>query len=159
MNTSYYLKPALIGGLLTGVLSGTPLVNMGNCFCCMYVWVGSILAAYIFFKDAPFGTLGDGALVGLLSGIIAAAVNTVVSFPFMFMFWQNGSMDGRIPDEVTDALAQMPDQFARIFGMLLSPSPDLKIAAILSGFFINLPLFALIGTVGGLLGSSLFRRS
>ena len=29
------LQPALYGGLVIGVLSGLPIVSMGNCCCCL----------------------------------------------------------------------------------------------------------------------------
>jgi hypothetical protein len=39
------LQPALWGGVFIGVLSALPLVNLGNCCCCLWVLVGGGLAA------------------------------------------------------------------------------------------------------------------
>ena len=39
------LQPAFWGGLFIGVLSALPLVNAGNCCCCLWVLCGGALAA------------------------------------------------------------------------------------------------------------------
>ena len=41
------VQPALLGGLVLGVLSGLPLVNMGNACCCLWVIAGGVIAAYL----------------------------------------------------------------------------------------------------------------
>ncbi len=43
MNEQGMFKPALIGGVLLGVLSAIPLVSALNCFCC--AWVASFFFA------------------------------------------------------------------------------------------------------------------
>ena len=37
------LQPALFGGLFIGVLSALPIINLGNCLCCMWVIGGGAL--------------------------------------------------------------------------------------------------------------------
>ena len=63
------LQPALSGGLLIGVLSALPLVNVGNCCCCMWVIAGGMLAVYLRQQNTPFAvSSSEGALVGLMAG-------------------------------------------------------------------------------------------
>ena len=102
MGFTRYTKPALVGGALMGVLSALPFVNFLNCFCCAYVWGGSILATYLLFKDAAEGTLSDGALTGLLSGIIGAIVSTVVGLPVMFLMKGQMNPLDNMPLEAVD---------------------------------------------------------
>ena len=66
-----YLQPALVGGVIMGVLSALPFVAGGNLCCCLWVVSGGAIAAYLFQQNqsTPIAT-GDGALVGLLAGLI-----------------------------------------------------------------------------------------
>ena len=63
-------QPALIGGLVMGVLSALPIVAAGNLCCCLWIISGGVVAAYLLQQNqsAPV-TPGDGALVGLLAGM------------------------------------------------------------------------------------------
>ena len=59
------LQPALIGGVVNGVLSGLPVINIGNICCCLWVIVGGAVAAYMLQqkREVPINA-GDGAAVG-----------------------------------------------------------------------------------------------
>jgi len=152
MNLERYGKPALIGGAAMGVLSAIPFVNMGNCICCLYVWAGSVLAAYLLFKEHAGSTLGDGALVGLFSGICGAVVSLVISLPFTLL------MRGRFdPTEFMppEQLESIPPQ---LLEMITGGSAEFVLAAVAISFVVNLALFALIGTLGGLIGAAIFRK-
>ena len=73
------LMPALVGGAVAGVLSGIPFVN---CLCCLWAIGGGMLAAHMLTKDSPIAlTTGDGAIVGIFSGIVATIVDFFVSIP------------------------------------------------------------------------------
>ena len=80
------LVPALIGGCVMAILSNVPIVNMGNCLCCMWVILGGFIAAYLYQKDLPEGqpfNPGDGAIIGLLAGVFGALFGTLISVLFM----------------------------------------------------------------------------
>ena len=69
------LQPALYGGLFIGVLSALPLVNVGNCCCCLWVVCGGVLAVYLRQQNSPFAvTSAEGALVGLLAGLFGGVI-------------------------------------------------------------------------------------
>jgi len=84
------LQPALLGGLVIGVLSALPVINMGNCLCCLWVILGGVVATYLLQQAQPtaVGT-ADGAIVGLLAGLVGAVVGTALSIPIQ---WLMGSM-------------------------------------------------------------------
>src|SRR5690349_24929968 len=74
-------QPALLGGIAIGVLSALPVINIANC-CCAWILFGGALAAYLMQQNHPEPIqIGDGAGVGLLAGVIGAAVWLVVSIP------------------------------------------------------------------------------
>ncbi len=77
-----FTQPALIGGLVGGVLSALPLIAGGNLCCCLWIVSGGAVAAYVLQQNQslPIGP-GDGALVGLLAGVIGALVYLVLSIP------------------------------------------------------------------------------
>src|SRR5438128_10465269 len=75
-------QPALIGGVVMGVLSALPIISAGNACCCLWVVSGGVVAAYLFQQNRTTPvTPGDGALVGLLAGLVGALVRTVVAIP------------------------------------------------------------------------------
>ena len=82
-------KGIIIGGLLGGVLSIIPLVNMGNCLCCLWVILGGAVAAAIHVKgsDLPVG-LGDGTITGLLAAIPMLLIYVVIGLPLNFVLGQ-----------------------------------------------------------------------
>ena len=76
------LQPAVIGGVVIGVLSALPLISAGNCCCCMWIIGGGAVAAYLLQQhQATPITVGDGAVVGAMAGLIGAVVHLVVSIP------------------------------------------------------------------------------
>ena len=76
------MQPALIGGLVAGVLSALPLINFLNACCCLWVVGGGLVAAYLLQERDPNPIqVGDGALVGLMAGVVGAFVNFVLSIP------------------------------------------------------------------------------
>ena len=75
------LQPALLGGVVIGVLSALPVINLANC-CCGWILFGGGLAAYLMQQGrATPISAGDGALVGLMAGAIGAVVWTLVAIP------------------------------------------------------------------------------
>ena len=80
------LQPALWGGLFIGVLSALPLVNAGNCCCCLWVLMGGALAAYLRQQNNPYQIdAAEGAIVGLMAGAMGGVVSTILSIPIQML--------------------------------------------------------------------------
>ena len=62
-----------------GALSALPLISAGNLCCCLWLVSGGVVAAYVLQQnqETPI-TPGDGALAGLLAGIVGAFVYLVL---------------------------------------------------------------------------------
>jgi len=77
------IQPALIGGLFIGLLWSVPFLNLVNFCCCVGVIAGGALAAWMLIKRSPVLPVssGDGAVVGLLAGLVGAGVYLVLGIP------------------------------------------------------------------------------
>src|ERR1044072_249723 len=76
------LKPALIGGVLIGVLSVIPFVSAANLCCCLWAILGGMLATYLYVKNSPTrASAGDGAVLGVIAGGVGAVLSFVLGVP------------------------------------------------------------------------------
>jgi hypothetical protein len=143
-------RPALIGGIAAGVLTAVPLVN---CFCCLWIIGGAMLAAYLFSKGSPTPlTPGDGAVLGILTGIVAAVADSVVSLPFETM---NREFVQRFMDQFSQFFKEMPSGWERWFE---SRAGGMSPAWFLLGLLASAVIYAAFGALGGLIGASMFGR-
>lgn len=151
-------QPALIGGLIVGVLSSLPVVNIGNYCCCLWALLGGAIAAKLLIDRSPQPVKsGDGAAIGIMAGGIGAAISLIIGIPLSLMM--GPAMFGmmrRLADVTSDpnvqqALERMIEQMqAQSFGQRL-------ISSIFSGVFVAIFL-AGFSTLGGLLGVAIFEQ-
>ncbi len=145
-----YLVPALIGGSIAGFLSGIPFLN---CLCCLWILGGAILAVSLLAKNTSASlTAGDGAIVGALSGIAAAVVNSFIGIPMR-------SVNARIFQQMTERLTEFTDEVPFGLEPLLDPGTmGFSLPMFLFGIFLSAAVFAAVGALGGIVGVSLFGR-
>lgn len=141
-----------------GVLSALPFVSAGNVCCCLWLIVGGLVAAYLLQQNQPAPiTPGDGALVGLLAGLIGAVVQTLVSIPISLLL---GPMERQMMQRVVEMAGNMPPEIRELFERYNTETPAAAffiIGRIVSLFF-WLALGAIFSTVGGLIGAIVFRK-
>ena len=149
------LIPALYGGIIMGVISAVPFLNLLNCLCCAGILMGGFLAVYFyknnFTPDTPPYTSGDCVAVGALAGVFGAIVGTLLSMIFLKIF---GNLVGElvigwlqnmnIPDEALQAFRQSLQEGAMGFLMVVR-------------FFTSLAIDIVFGLLGGLIGYSVFK--
>ncbi len=148
--TTSKLQPALIGGLVTGVLSALPFIGAFNACCCLWIVTGGVTAAYLLQDREPNSIqVGDGALVGLMAGVIGAFVYLILSIPItllmapmMSAFTDRIVNEGNFPPEVREMLT----------------SGIGTAAGIILGFFAYLAAGIVFSTLGGILGTLIFRK-
>jgi ABC-type phosphate transport system permease subunit len=148
------LQPALLGGVTIGVLSALPVINLANC-CCAWILFGGALAAYLMQQNHPEPIqAGDGAIVGLLAGVVGAFVWVIVSVPIsVAMAPFQSEMAARA---MRDA-AEMAPELRAIFENM-SGAPAIGIGLIF-GFFVMLCISTVFGLLGGLFGALLFKKN
>lgn len=150
MNTK--LKPALIGGVLLGLLSAIPFVNFVNLCCCLWAIVGGLIASYLYVKNsATPANAGDGAIVGAMAGAIGAAIYVVVGIPLSIV------TGAAMRDMLINLMARMDPRQAEMFRVQMEAQGESIAGAIIQGliFAVLLIVFAVIG---GLIGIPLFEK-
>jgi len=129
------LQPAVLGGVLIGVLSALPIVSAGNLCCCLWVVLGGVVAAYLLQQNqsTPLNVV-DGALVGLFGPMQAEYMARILDNP-------------EIPPEAKQALGNF------------MPSGGFSVMWLMFSLFFSLVVDAIFGTLGGMLGALFFKRN
>ena len=147
------LQPALLGGVVIGVLSALPVINFANC-CCAWILFGGALAAYLMQQNHPEPiAIGDGAIVGLLAGLIGAFVGAIVSIPISMAM---GPFQAQMAGEMLSN-PDLPPEFRRLLEQL-GTGPVMGIGFFIF-FFLTLLISTLFGMLGGLFGALMFRKN
>jgi len=134
------LKPALLGGLIIGVLSGiSSLIPLASFCCCIWSIGGGALAAFMYVKGSPVPVkIGDGAIVGALAGVFGGIIYLILGLPLAIFF----------------GMAAMEDQLTRS-GVEL---PFSGVLLIIVGSIIGAIILALLATLGGVIGVAIFEK-
>lgn len=147
---SAMFSAALIGGAVAGVLSGIPFVN---CLCCLWIIGGAMLAAYLLAKDSLVAlSAGDGAIVGVFTGIVAVGVQAILSFLFRPV---NREFFRRMMERFAKYAEEMPPGFE---DFLEGGSTQVSVPMFLIGLVFSAIVFSALGALGGIIGISLFGK-
>jgi uncharacterized membrane protein len=154
------LQPALIGGIIIGLLSSIPLINFANLCCCSWVLLGGIVAARLLINRSPAlpVTTGDGAVVGVLAGIIGSLICLVVGVPLglltsrlvstAFLDWLGEVIDNPILHEQLKQLVQQIQN---------QPLTE-HLASALIGWLVNSVIYICFAMLGAIIGVALFEK-
>lgn len=156
MQENAKLKPALIGGVSLGVASAIPILNLLNCACCALVIGGGVLGAYLYTKDmppSPQAPYGDGALVGLMAGVVGAIVSSILQIPLTLLTAGVGLAPGL--DQVFEQM-DLPEEAQEILSGI--GAGGLSLTVMLIGFVTSLFIYSIFATVGGVIGVAVFSK-
>ena len=130
------LMPALLGGLIVGVLSSIPFVNY---CCCIWALGGGGLATFLYIRSSPtpIGP-GDGAVLGALAGVFGAVLYLIIGIPIAYFF-----SGAQMEEAFRQANIQLP-----FTGLLLF---------IVSGLLVGLFLLV-VSVIGGLIAVPIFEK-
>jgi hypothetical protein len=143
-----------------GVLSALPIVAAGNLCCCMWVIGGGAVAAYLFQQNqtTPI-TPGDGALVGLLAGLIGAFVQLVIAIPIGILV---APMERAMLQRVIEIAGTMPPEMRDAIERYSNSEGQGGIALAIVKQVVSLMVWLFVGaifsTIGGLLGALVFKK-
>ncbi len=145
------LKPAIIGGVVVGLLSVIPFVNWANLCCCLWALLGGALASYLYIKNSSVpATPGDGAILGAMAGVVGAVISVVIGIPVSIL--TSGLMIGilvRLMESVNPSQAEM--MRAQI------AAGQSVVGAIVNGLIVAV-LLVIFSTLGGLIGIPIFEK-
>jgi hypothetical protein len=145
------LKPALIGGVVLGLLSVIPLVNLVNICCCLWALLGGLLATYLYIKNSPVPARpGDGAILGALAGLVGAVIVVIIGIPISIVA-------GGITREILIRLVEnMNPGQAEAIRIQMEQGSTIA-GAIVNGIILAV-LLVIFSTIGGLLGVPIFEK-
>ncbi len=146
-----YMIPALIGGAAAGILSGIPIVN---CLCCLWIIGGAMLSVHLLARETPISlTAGDGAILGALTGIVAAVIQAVIGIPLRGV---SSQVYRRMMERLAEFSGQMPSGWEDL--MKRGQTEGFTASMFLFGLLLSAAIFAVLGILGGVIGVSLFGK-
>ncbi|MEO6223490.1 MAG: hypothetical protein ABIP90_09575 [Vicinamibacterales bacterium] len=143
-------QPALLGGLFIGVLSALPVINFANC-CCLWVILGGMLAVYLQQQATPGPIETSAAAVsGLIAGAIGGLISSVAG---MIMFRFVGGDSQQAIEQALSNIPNMPPETAE-WVRSLTQGPTMALVSMV----VTVPVYAVFGMLGALLGLAFFRK-
>lgn len=143
--------------MLLGLLSSIPVVNAGNCLCCMWVLLGGGVATVLLTRQRPLNliTYGDGAFAGVLSGAFGAVIGTMVqtavhALTARFMESQQ--------QQIENILNQVGMEPPMRDWVLRVTSGEISTFTVAFTFFSNLIVFSLFAMIGGILAVAILKK-
>lgn len=141
MNIRSLSIATLVAGAVMAFLSHTPILYLGNCLACMWLWSSGIFGAWLYSRDEGAITPGQGAVIGIFSGLVAAILGAVLSTVF-----------GTGLGTLISSQADRPEAAA---GSILG---SFAFVGAISGFNLlcNALIYPTFGGIGGAIGGVLF---
>jgi hypothetical protein len=152
-------QAALLAGIIFGVLSSIPFVNFVNLCCCLWIVAGGAVAARTLINRSPVFpvTSGEGALVGLLSGVISSLVYLVVGIPLSLLLkGSNVALTQKLSELVNDP--NFRTQMEEMIRQNESQSGAAQLAGGLIFWLICSVLAVGFGALGGVIGVAMFEK-
>jgi hypothetical protein len=152
-----FTQPAMAGGMLLGLLSSIPIINFGNCLCCMWVMLGGAVATVMLTRQRPLNLLtsGDGAFAGVLSGSFGALIATMVQMAIHALTAQFMESQQQQMEELLNKVGMespMRDWVLRV------TSGEISTFTVVFTFVSNLIVFSLFAMIGGILAVAILKR-
>jgi hypothetical protein len=162
------LRPAILGGLIVGAISGIPGLNLLNCCCCAGILLGGAMSVYFykqeFTNEMPPMESSDALILGIVSGIIGALITTFLSATitlilgpvetemirnFMEKLMQKLEDRGSLPPGTMDNMRDQFEQAMKEGGTM---------GGILRSLVYALILYPIFSMLGGLIGFGIFGK-
>jgi len=147
-------QPALLGGLLIGVLSSLPVVNFANC-CCLWVICGGLLTVYLQQQNKmdPIET-SEAVLGGLIAGVVGGIIGAFVDVLQLALATQVVDFSTKIR-EALDKNPGMPQEYKDMAVRIFEGKGLVFLICIQ---FLKVPIYAVFSMLGALLGLAFFRK-
>jgi hypothetical protein len=162
------LRPAILGGLIIGLITGLPAISFLNkCCCCGGVMLCGMLSLYLYkqeFKDEmPPLESSDALVLGIIAGLAGALIGAIIGVLSIFIF---GPVDKKIAIKLLKWAESQgtlpPDALNKADEMIdtLQKSIDggIKLRDIFADLLFGLILYPIFSMIGGLIGYGIFGK-
>ena len=151
------LQPAITGGVVLGLLSSIPFINLPNACCCSWAILGGALASYLYIKKSPAPVqMGEGAILGAMAGGIGAVINLVIGLPLGLM--TGAAFTGMMTSLMAHANPEQAEQLRQQIELQQSMGIGAQLVAALPFTFVSLLLLVVFATLGGLIAIPIFEK-
>jgi hypothetical protein len=151
-------QPALIGGLIVGVLSILPVLQAANICCCLWALGGGAVAVKLYINRSPAPvTWVEAAKVAALAGVLGAIIRIFLGTPLDLATFpaQIVAME-KFAEGMADPMRQ---QWLEVLGQLRQlPSGQLVVRFLLPVSLFWAVILFVFTELGGLLGVLLFEK-
>ena len=162
------LRPAILGGLIIGAISGIPGLNLLNCCCCAGILLGGALSVYLyrheFTGEMPPMESSDALILGIIAGIIGALVTTFLNAMITLIL---GPVETEMMRNLMEKLTQkLEDRGSVPQGTLDNMRDQFEqavkqggtVGGILRSLVYALILYPIFSMLGGLIGYGIFGK-
>ncbi len=160
MNELDWKQPVLVGGVVAGLLSVIPVVNIGNCCFCAWMVLGGAIATKMVVDRTPRPVKsGEGAKVGLMAGLIASGMYLVISLLLLVAGIGEGlqrSIFEGIANKSSDP--QFQEMIQKVLEASANQTPGQRLIGSLPILILLAVFYIGFSTLGGLLGVALFEK-
>ena len=162
------LRPALLGGIIVGAISGIPGLNLLNCCCCSVILLGGAMSVYFyrqeFTNEMPPMESSDALILGIAAGIIGALITTILNATISLLL---GPVETQMMRNIMEKLMQkLEDRGSLPAGTMDNMRDQFEqaikeggtIGGILRSLIYALILYPIFSMLGGLIGFGMFGR-
>lgn len=146
------LKPALIGGVVLGLLSVIPFVNAVNVCCCLWAILGGMLATFLYVKNSPTpATTADGAILGGIAGLVGALISLILGIPISM------AMGPTMRNFMISMVERMDPRQAEMLRQQFEAAGSDIVPVIINALILAV-LLVVFSIIGGLIGVPIFEK-
>jgi hypothetical protein len=161
-------RAIIIGGLIIGIVTGTPILYFVNyCCCCGGIILGGLMSLYVYRKeftdiDIPLES-SDALIIGIFTGIVGAFIGVALN---VLTYYVLGPVTEKMILRMIDWLQTQSEVPAYQTDRLEGIAQDLEkkiqegihLRDVLGSLIINLILCPIFSMIGGLIGYGIFGK-
>ena len=155
-----YVKTAVPVGIVAGLLSGLPFINMLNC-CCFYYLGGGFLAVFLLSRRSDIMTLVDGLLCGVITGFATGVVASLLNGISLMLGFNQGLYAVKTMMKLYEKIELPPEAAVKINEQLAEQMENLQnmtVADVLKNSLIAIVSAIVVCAIGGLIAALIFKK-
>lgn len=156
-----HLKVSILCGIIMGIITGVPYINLINCCYLIYLG-GGLLAVYIFSRRSDMLRMSDSLIIGIITGFICGLIARIIdAVLFLLGFNQQEHLMETMMSffENMELPAETAIQLNEQFNEALEMARNQTIGDILKFTLITIIMSIIFTTIGSLIGGLLFKKN